>query len=72
MPGIAGVHVMAYRQEELVAEVVHESGVLKGRLPWQKEPKLGDDAFSRPPNKPPKSSPSRPPNEAEPSSGGAA
>ena len=45
MPGIAGVHVMAYRQEELVAEVVHESGVLKGRLPWQKEPNLGDDAI---------------------------
>ena len=45
MPGITGVHVMAYRQEELVAEVVHESGVLKGRLPWQKEPKLGDDAI---------------------------
>lgn len=31
MPGISGVHVMAYRQEELVSEVVHESGVLKGR-----------------------------------------
>ena len=45
MPGIAGVHVMAYRQEELVADVVHESGVLKGRSPWQKEPNLGDDAI---------------------------
>jgi len=31
MPGISGVHVMAYRQEELVSEVVHESGVLQGR-----------------------------------------
>ena len=47
MPGIAGVHVMAYRQEELVAEAGHESGVLKDRLPGQKEPKLGDDAFDR-------------------------
>ncbi|GBE43081.1 MAG TPA: methylenetetrahydrofolate reductase [Rhizobiales bacterium] len=31
MPGVSGVHVMAYRQEELVSEVVHESGVLQGR-----------------------------------------
>ncbi len=35
--GVAGVHVMAYRQEELVADIVHESGVLKGRRPWQRE-----------------------------------
>jgi hypothetical protein len=28
---------MAYRQEEFVAEIVHESGVLKGRRPWTKE-----------------------------------
>lgn len=35
--GVAGVHVMAYRQEELVAEIVHESGVLKGRQPWKRE-----------------------------------
>lgn len=32
--GISGVHVMAYRQEESVAEIVDRSGVLKGRLPW--------------------------------------
>jgi hypothetical protein len=32
--GVSGVHVMAYRQEEYVAEIVHESGVLKGRTPW--------------------------------------
>ena len=25
--GVAGVHVMAYRQEELVAEIVHEAGL---------------------------------------------
>ena len=37
IPGIAGVHVMAYRQEEYVSEIVHESGILKGRLPWRRE-----------------------------------
>ncbi len=26
--GVAGVHVMAYRQEELVAEIVEDSGLL--------------------------------------------
>lgn len=35
--GVAGVHVMAYRQEEYVAEMVHESGVLKGRQPWRRD-----------------------------------
>jgi 5,10-methylenetetrahydrofolate reductase len=35
--GVHGVHVMAYRQEEYVAEIVHESGVLKGRRPWKRE-----------------------------------
>ncbi len=29
--GVAGVHVMAYRQEELVAEIIAQSGVLEGR-----------------------------------------
>jgi hypothetical protein len=38
MAGVSGVHVMAYRQEELVAEIVHESGVLAGRQPWRREP----------------------------------
>jgi methylenetetrahydrofolate reductase (NADPH) len=32
--GISGVHVMAYRQEEAVAEVIERSGVLQGRIPW--------------------------------------
>lgn len=32
--GVAGVHVMAYRQEELVAEIIQQSGVLAGRVPW--------------------------------------
>jgi methylenetetrahydrofolate reductase (NADPH) len=34
MRGISGVHIMAYRQEESVAEIVDKSGVLKGRSPW--------------------------------------
>ena len=38
--GVSGVHVMAYRQEEYVAEIVHESGVLKGRTPWKRESNL--------------------------------
>jgi methylenetetrahydrofolate reductase (NADPH) len=32
--GISGVHVMAYRQEEAVAEIIDASGVLEGRVPW--------------------------------------
>ncbi|CAM5775921.1 methylenetetrahydrofolate reductase [Labrys miyagiensis] len=35
--GVSGVHVMAYRQEEYVAEIVHESGVLAGRTPWRRD-----------------------------------
>jgi methylenetetrahydrofolate reductase (NADPH) len=34
MAGVSGVHVMAYRQEELVAEIIQESRVLGGRTPW--------------------------------------
>jgi 5,10-methylenetetrahydrofolate reductase len=37
VPGVAGVHVMAYRQEEYVSQIVHESGVLKGRTPWRRD-----------------------------------
>ena len=32
--GVHGVHLMAYRQEETVAEIIDRSGVLGGRLPW--------------------------------------
>jgi len=32
--GVHGVHIMAYRQEESVAEIVAASGVLAGRTPW--------------------------------------
>ncbi len=35
--GVAGIHVMAYRQEEFVAEIVHESDALRGRKPWKRE-----------------------------------
>ncbi|MFO1038248.1 MAG: methylenetetrahydrofolate reductase [Geminicoccaceae bacterium] len=31
IPGVHGVHVMAYRQEEFVSEIIQASGVLKGR-----------------------------------------
>jgi methylenetetrahydrofolate reductase (NADPH) len=32
--GVHGVHLMAYRQEETVAEIIDRSGVLGGRVPW--------------------------------------
>jgi len=35
--GLSGVHIMAYRQEESVAEIVEKSGVLQGRSPWYPE-----------------------------------
>jgi methylenetetrahydrofolate reductase (NADPH) len=35
--GISGVHIMAYRQEESVAEIVDKSGILQGRSPWYPE-----------------------------------
>jgi methylenetetrahydrofolate reductase (NADH) len=31
---VRGVHVMAYRQEHTVAEIIERSGVLGGRKPW--------------------------------------
>jgi methylenetetrahydrofolate reductase (NADPH) len=33
--GVAGVHVMAYRQEELAAQIIEQSGALQGRVPWR-------------------------------------
>jgi methylenetetrahydrofolate reductase (NADPH) len=27
IPGVAGVHVMAYRQEHMVAEIIHRAGL---------------------------------------------
>ncbi len=32
--GISGIHVMAYKQEEWIGEIVTKSGVLQGRKPW--------------------------------------
>ena len=32
--GVAGVHVMAYRQEAAIAEIIDESGALGGRTPF--------------------------------------
>ncbi len=34
IPGVSGIHVMAYRQEEAVPDIIKESGVLGGRVPW--------------------------------------
>jgi 5,10-methylenetetrahydrofolate reductase len=47
MNGVSGVHVMAYRQEELVSDIVHQSGVLKDRKPWRKESNSGDLAAAK-------------------------
>ena len=35
--GISGVHIMAYRQEESVQEIVERTGILQGRQPWYPE-----------------------------------
>ncbi|MGB0908199.1 MAG: methylenetetrahydrofolate reductase [Maricaulaceae bacterium] len=43
IPGVSGVHVMAYRQEKWVGDVVKRSGVLDGRKPWS--PELSDMAI---------------------------
>jgi len=32
--GVNGVHIMAYRQEHSIAEIVSKSGILDGRIPW--------------------------------------
>jgi len=32
--GVSGVHIMAYRQEEAVADIIQQSNVLAGRTPW--------------------------------------
>jgi methylenetetrahydrofolate reductase (NADPH) len=37
MRGVSGVHIMAYRQEESVADIVDRSGILQGRAPWYPE-----------------------------------
>ncbi len=34
VPGVSGIHLMAYRQEKWVGEIVKKSGVLGDRKPW--------------------------------------
>jgi methylenetetrahydrofolate reductase (NADPH) len=34
MRGVSGVHIMAFKMEESVPEIVERSGVLGGRIPW--------------------------------------
>ena len=34
MKGVHGVHVMAFKQEDRVPEIIERSGVLAGRVPW--------------------------------------
>ena len=34
VPGVHGVHIMAFKQEDSVPEIVERSGVLEGRVPW--------------------------------------
>ena len=40
--GVSGVHVMAYRQEEAVAEIIDASGVLEGRVAWYPDADQGE------------------------------
>ena len=40
--GVNGVHIMAYRQEHSVPEIVTRSGVLTGRTPWHPRTYDGD------------------------------
>jgi methylenetetrahydrofolate reductase (NADPH) len=34
LPGVSGIHLMAYRQEDSIPEIIDRSGVLCGRIPW--------------------------------------
>jgi methylenetetrahydrofolate reductase (NADPH) len=34
LPGVSGIHLMAYRQEDSIPEIIDRSGVLHGRIPW--------------------------------------
>jgi len=50
MRGVSGVHIMAYKQAEAVAEVVERSGVLAGRTPWYPDRQLPAGAAPAPTN----------------------
>ncbi len=43
MPGVHGVHVMAFRQEELVAEIIEEAGLLPRQ--WVRDPRSGEPSM---------------------------
>jgi methylenetetrahydrofolate reductase (NADPH) len=32
--GVSGIHLMAYKQEESIPDIIDRSGVLRGRIPW--------------------------------------
>src|SRR5262249_3816402 len=34
LPGVSGVHLMAYKQEDSIPDIIDRSGVLRGRIPW--------------------------------------
>lgn len=40
--GVDGVHIMAYRQEQAVPDIVNRSGILDGRTPWHPRAYDGD------------------------------
>jgi len=46
--GVHGVHVMAFRQEHTVAEIIERSGVLNGRKPWYpgRDPQANTDRMA--------------------------
>jgi methylenetetrahydrofolate reductase (NADPH) len=47
-PGVSGVHVMAYRQEDSIPEIIDRSGVLGGRVPWYpgRDPQRNSDRMA--------------------------
>ena len=47
LQGVHGVHVMAYRQEHRVPEIVERSGVLGGRVPWHPDSYAGDRSLEQ-------------------------
>jgi methylenetetrahydrofolate reductase (NADH) len=34
LPGVSGVHIMAFKQEDSIPEIVDRAGILRGRVPW--------------------------------------
>jgi len=47
IPGVDGVHIMAYRQEKAVPDIVKRSGVLDGRTPWHPRHYDGDSTVQQ-------------------------